>query len=67
MCIRDRDRTPVSKENTSPPIKSIGNSTTTPRDLLNNTDVGIVIQILAESVSARLREDVYKRQMLMDM
>lgn len=51
------DRTPVSKENTSPPIKSIGNSTTTPRDLLNNTDVGIVIQILAESVSARLREN----------
>ena len=51
------DRTPVSKENTSPPIKSIGNSTTTPRDLLNNTDIGIVIQILAESVSARLREN----------
>ncbi|MFR6580849.1 MAG: hypothetical protein ACLURP_01480 [Ruminococcus sp.] len=38
------------------PIKSIGNSTTTPRDLENNLDVQIVLMALAESVAARLQE-----------
>lgn len=37
-------------------IKSIGNSTTTPRDLINNTDVRMVYYVLCESVAARLRE-----------
>lgn len=57
---RGKDQTPVSRENTSAPIKSIGNSTTTPRDLENETDVEIVIYLLAESVSARLREHQFK-------
>lgn len=54
------DQTPVSMENTSAPIKSIGNSTTTPRDLVNESDVAIIIYLLAESVAARLRENHFK-------
>jgi DNA polymerase-4 len=37
-------------------IKSVGNSTTTPRDLMNNQDVKLIIFVLAESVAARLRK-----------
>ena len=51
------DRTPVSLENTEAPIKSIGNSTTTPRDLVNDNDVAIVVQLLSESVASRLRDN----------
>lgn len=51
------DQTPVSHEDEHAPIKSIGNSTTTPRDLVNETDVSIIVYLLAESVSARLREN----------
>ena len=54
------DQTPVSRENTSAPIKSIGNSTTTPRDLVNESDVAIVVYLLAESVAARLRDNHFK-------
>lgn len=54
------DDSPVKKENTHAPIKSISNSVTTPRDLINNQDVKIVITILAESVAARLRENGFK-------
>lgn len=54
------DDSPVKVENTHAPIKSIGNSTTTPRDLENDEDVKIVLFILAESVAARLRENGFK-------
>lgn len=54
------DDSPVRKENTDAPIKSIGNSTTTPRDLENNRDVEIIIYALAESVAARLRDNGFK-------
>lgn len=54
------DDSPVKKENTHAPVKSIGNSTTTPRDLENDEDVKIVLYILAESVAARLRENGFK-------
>ncbi len=37
-------------------IKSIGNSTTTPRDLVCDDDAKIVIYVMAESVAARLRD-----------
>ncbi len=43
------DQTPVSKEGTSAPIKSIGNSTTTPRDLVNNEDVAVIVYLLGYS------------------
>ncbi len=54
------DAEPVRRENTSAPIKSIGNSTTTPRDLENNEDVKIILYVLAESVAARLRENGFR-------
>lgn len=37
-------------------VKSIGNSTTTPRDLIDNGDVRTVMRVLCESVATRLRE-----------
>jgi len=37
-------------------IKSIGNSSTFPRDLVNNDDIKTAFYVLGESVSARLRE-----------
>lgn len=54
------DDSPVTAEHYQAPIKSIGNSTTTPKDLINDEEVKIVITILAESVSARLRENGFK-------
>ena len=60
MFANGEDRTPVSHENYSAPIKSIGNSTTTPRDLVNEDDVRVIAYVLAESVAARLRENNFK-------
>ena len=37
-------------------MKSIGNSTTAPRDLISEDDVKITLMALCESVAARLRE-----------
>ena len=37
-------------------VKSVGNSTTTPRDLVDDTDVKVVFTVLAESVARRMRE-----------
>ena len=54
------DDSPVKYEDAHAPIKSIGNSTTTPRDLVNDQDVKIVLTVLAESVAARLRENGFK-------
>ena len=50
------DNSPVRGEGTGPPVKSIGNSTTTARDMVCDEDVRIVLMTLAESVGARLRE-----------
>ena len=41
-------------------IKSIGNSTTTPRDLVNELDVKIILIALSESVGARPRENGFQ-------
>ncbi|MCX7780512.1 MAG: DNA polymerase IV [Negativicutes bacterium] len=41
-------------------IKSVGNSTTTPRDLMNDEDVKMIVFVLAESVAARLRRHGFK-------
>lgn len=54
------DDSPVKYEDAHAPIKSIGNSTTTPRDLVVEQDVKIVLTVLAESVAARLRENGFK-------
>ena len=50
------DISPVSNIGAKSLIKSVGNSTTTPRDLICDEDVKITIYALAESVAARLRE-----------
>jgi len=54
------DTTPIRAEGTGPPAKSIGNSTTTSRDMVSNEDVRIVLMTLAESVGMRLREERFK-------
>ena len=54
------DETPVSVEGYKAPIKSIGNSTTTPRDLVSDLDVKIILMALSESVAARLRENGFQ-------
>lgn len=50
------DRSPVAQMGAEAMIKSIGNSTTTPRDLENNEDVSVTLLVLCESVAVRLRE-----------
>ena len=50
------DLSPVAQAGDESIIKSVGNSTTCPRDLENDEDAHIVFQNLAESVAARMRE-----------
>ncbi|MBC8016576.1 MAG: DNA polymerase IV [Sporomusaceae bacterium] len=50
------DSAPVRQAGEESLVKSVGNSTTTPRDLINNEDVKLIIYVLAESVAARLRK-----------
>lgn len=54
------DTSSVSNIGSKPLIKSIGNSTTTPRDLTNIQDVKIILYKLSESVATRLREYNFK-------
>ena len=50
------DTSPVSNIGAKSFIRSVGNSTTAPRDLVSDEDIRITLYILCESVSARLRE-----------
>ena len=50
------DTSPVARAGDEAVIKSIGNSTTTPRDLCCDEDAGIVYWMLCESVAERIRE-----------
>ncbi len=50
------DTTPVMHLEESIPIKTIGNSTTPPRDLMSFEDAKIIMYILSESVAKRLRQ-----------
>lgn len=54
------DLSKVSDFNHMNPIKSIGNSTTCRKDLLNDSEVFHVFQALSTSVSKRLRENKLK-------
>ena len=47
---------PVRYKDEISDVKSVGNSTTAPRDLVNEKDVKTVFRVLCESVSTRLRE-----------
>ena len=51
-----KDTAPVRKHNEASAVKSIGNGTTCPRDLINNQDAKLVFTVLSESVAARLRD-----------
>lgn len=54
------DTVAVTKTDHQSVIKGIGNSMTTPRDLLNNEDVKILLYVLSESVAERLRKYNFK-------
>lgn len=51
-----KDISPVQRTDYVRAIKSVGNSATTPRDLVNNEDVHLMCLLLAESVASRMRE-----------
>ena len=52
-----KDVSPVSLYGNSPPPKSIGNSTTPPRDLISENDIDIILYQLCENVSMRMRRE----------
>lgn len=56
MFANGKDNSPVSPIDAKPIIKSIGNSTTAPRDLVSDNDIKITLYALCESVAERLRE-----------
>ena len=58
------DDSPVRREDLQPPVKSVGNSTTAPRDLVCDEDVRITLLTLAESVGARLRAGGFRSRLL---
>lgn len=49
------DTSQVSKQGAKALIKSVGNSTTAPRDLVSDEDIKITLYVLAESVAERMR------------
>lgn len=51
-----QDATPVRRTDHISKVKSVGNSATTPRDLVCGEDVHLMLFLLAESVAARMRE-----------
>lgn len=50
------DSSPVAHMNDNTEVKSIGNSTTTPRDMESFDDVKVVMYVLCDSICRRLRE-----------
>lgn len=58
------DDSPVARMGEYAPLKSIGNSTTTARDMMNIEDARAVLYGLCDSVAARLRENGVKCRMV---
>lgn len=54
------DSSPVTNAGVQPTMKSIGNSTTAPKDLCSERDVKITLYVLCESVAERLREQNFQ-------
>jgi len=54
------DSAAVAHKDDERALKSIGNSTTTPRDMVTDEDVKTVITVLSESVAGRMREQGVK-------
>ena len=52
-----RDNSPVLRNEAFYPIKSVGNSTTAPRDIKTEREAEIVFAVLCESVAVRLRAE----------
>ncbi len=50
------DCDPVSERDEIQEVKSIGNGTTAPRDLVSDEDIRIVLRVLSDSVAKRMRE-----------
>ena len=50
------EHSPVAQNDVHAPVKSIGNSTTTARDINTPADAKLVLTVLAESVCTRLRK-----------
>ena len=57
-----RDSAPVLQKDTFYTVKSVGNSTTTPRDISTLREAEIVFAVLCESVAVRLRREEKKCQ-----
>jgi len=57
---RGEDRTPVASIESVEDIKSIGNSNTMPRDLVNDDDVRAAFYMFGESVAERMRENGFE-------
>lgn len=55
-----QDNTPVASLESEEDIKSIGNSNTMPRDLVNDGDVRAAFYMLGESVSERMRDNGFE-------
>ncbi len=51
-----RDPSPVKRADYAATVKSVGNSATTPRDLVCDEDIRAMLYLLAESVATRMRE-----------
>lgn len=58
------DNSPVKEYDEAADVKSIGNSTTSPKDLTNVQDVNIVMSVLCDSVARRMRETGVKGRTL---
>ena len=52
-----RDNSPVLRNEAAYPVKSVGNSTTAPRDIKTEREAQIVFAVLCESVAVRLRAE----------
>lgn len=50
-----QDTTPLTGEDGGPPMRSIGNGSTTPYDMLEEKQVHVMLHVLAPSVCARMR------------
>ena len=53
---RGTDHSPVCNQNYHAAVKSVGNSGTTPRDLISDQDVWLMLVVMSESVAMRMRE-----------
>jgi len=61
-----KDSSPVKRSDYTATVKSVGNSATTPRDLVCEEDVHLMLYLLAESVASRMR-DLAARCMVVEL